>query len=209
MAVLLHIQASPRERSHSKAVADIFLEAYQKINPQDSVRSMDLFKLELPAFDGLVLQAKYNILHGQAHSPQELEAWSKVERLIEDFKSADKYVWSLPMWNFGIPYRLKHYLDILVQPGYTFSYSPQEGYRGLVCGKPAILICARGGAYGSPAGASSMDFQLPYMELILGFMGFQNTRKILIEPTLQGGPEAAQKARQQAIELARHMAMEF
>lgn len=209
MGTLLHIQASPRERSHSRAVAKAFLEAYQERNPRDSVRTMDLFTEELPPFDGLVVQAKYNILHGQGHSPEELQAWKKVEGFIEDFKSADKYLWSLPMWNFGIPYRLKHYLDILVQPGYTFSYSPEKGYQGLVSGKPAVLICARGGAYGPETQAGAMDFQRSYMELILGFIGFKDIRAILVEPTLQGGPQAAEKARQEAIALARKMAAEF
>lgn len=209
MGLLLHIQASPRERSHSRAVAEAFLEVYKKKNPRDSVSTIDLFNTELPPFDGLVVQAKYNILHGQAHSPQELAAWKKVEGLIEDFKSADKYLWSLPMWNFGIPYRLKHYLDILVQPGYTFSYSPEKGYQGLVTGRPALLVCARGGSYGSETQAGGMDFQRPYMELILGFMGFKDIRAILVEPTLQGGPQAAERARQEAIVLARSMAVEL
>ena len=55
--------------------------------------------------------------------------------MIERFKGADKYLFSLPMWNFGIPYKLKHYIDVLVQPTYTFSFSPKEGYKGLVTRK--------------------------------------------------------------------------
>lgn len=209
MGVLLHIQASPRQRSYSRAVAEAFLQAYKEKNPGDLVMTMDLFHAELPPFDGLVVQAKYNILHGRVHSPQELAAWRKVEGLIKEFKAAQKYLWSLPMWNFGIPYRLKHYLDILVQPGYTFSYSPEKGYQGLVSGKPAALICARGGAYTAKTEAQAMDFQLPYMELILRFMGFTDIRKIIVEPTLQEGPQAAEKARQEALALARSMATEI
>ena len=52
------------------------------------------------------------------------------------------------MWNFGIPYILKHYIDLIVQPGLTFSFSPSEGYKGLVTGKPVTVVYARGGAYG-------------------------------------------------------------
>jgi FMN-dependent NADH-azoreductase len=47
------------------------------------------------------------------------------------------------MWNFGIPYVLKHYIDILVQPGDIFSYPPDTGYSGHVTGKPVMLVCAR------------------------------------------------------------------
>ena len=28
------------------------------------------------------------------------------------------------MWNFGIPYALKYYIDAIVQPGYLFQYTP-------------------------------------------------------------------------------------
>ena len=58
MNKLLYIQASPRvERSHSRAVADAFVEAYKEANMEDEVITMDLFKADLPAFDGLALQA--------------------------------------------------------------------------------------------------------------------------------------------------------
>ena len=55
-------------------------------------------------------------MHGQESSEDELRAWTRVEDVIADFKAADKYVLSVPMWNFGIPYRLKQYFDVLVQP---------------------------------------------------------------------------------------------
>lgn len=209
MAKLLHIQASPRERSHSRAVARAFVEAYRASHPEDLVENIDVFGVELPAFDGLVVQAKYNILHGQSHTNEELAAWKKVEEVIEEFKSADKYLWSLPMWNFTIPYRLKHYLDIIVQPGYTFAHSIERGYEGLVKGKPAVLICARGGAYGGEGKAAAMDFQKTYMELILRFIGFEDIKVILVEPTLAGGSQGAAEARKRAIAQAESLAIEF
>ena len=77
------------------------------------------------------------------------KAWKRVTGVIERFKSADWYLFSLPMWNFGVPYVLKHLIDVIVQPGLTFSFSPTEGYKGLVTGKKAVAVYARGGAYGS------------------------------------------------------------
>lgn len=209
MSVLLHIQASPRERSHSRAVARAFLEAYLEAHPGDSVKTLDMFGVELIPFDGLMLQARYNILHGQPHKFNELEAWRRVEEIIEEFKAGDKYLWSLPMWNFGIPYRLKHYLDLLIQPGYTFSFFPEKGYQGLVTGKPALVICARGGAYGAERSSGTMDFQRPYMELVLRFMGFTDVRWIIVEPTLQGGPQVAARAVEIGLNRAREIALDF
>jgi len=207
MSKLLYIQASPRlERSHSTAVADAFVEAYRESHPDDEVETVNLFSRDLPAFDGMAVQAKYTILHGKEHSEEESDAWEAVEAVIEEFKAADRYVFAVPMWNFGVPYRLKQYIDILVQPSYTFSYSPDTGYTGLVKDKQAVVVYARGGEYPEGSDFEAYDMQKPYVESILGFIGVTDVQSIVVEPTLMGGPETAQQKRADAIEKAREMA---
>jgi len=207
MAKLFYIESSPRkERSASIAVARHFLTAYRDACSLDTVESLDLWHTLLPRFDAAAMEAKYAILHGQSHTEEQRKAWQGVEKLVAQFKSADKYLISVPMWNFSIPYVLKHYLDVLVQPGLTFSYSPSEGYKGLVTGKPLALICARGGAYGAGTGAEAQDHQIAYLKQILRFIGFAKPQIIVIEPTL-ASPEARANtlaaAKQKAEELAR------
>jgi FMN-dependent NADH-azoreductase len=209
MSSVLYIQASPLpDLSYSRAVADAFVEAYKQSHPSDKVTALDIFKMDLPAFDGFALRAKYAILNGKAHSKEEKNAWQAIEKIIDQFVKADKYVMAIPMWNFGIPYRLKHYLDVIIQPGYTFSFSPEEGYKGLVTGKPILIAYARGGEY-SDAAAANVDFQKRYMEAALGFMGFRDVRSIIIEPTLAGGPDTAKSKREKAISLAKEIAKNF
>jgi len=214
MARVLHIQASPMQQlSFSRRVAEAFLERYRRDHPGDEVRTVDLAKERLPAFDFPMASAKYKILHGRPPSKEEARVWKAVEEMIARFKEADKLVVSSPMWNFGIPYALKQYLDVIVQPTYTFSYSPEEGYKGLVTGRPALLILARGGSYGpgsgAGAGAEAMDFQRPYLEAILRFMGFTAIETILVEPTLAGGPKAAEETLKKAIAEAEKKAEKF
>jgi FMN-dependent NADH-azoreductase len=132
-----------------------------------------------------------------------------VEEIIARFKAADKYVLATPMGNFTIPYRLKLYVDIIVQPTYTFTYSPQEGYKGLVTGKPIFISYAHGGEYLPGTPVEAFDFQTKYLEFILGFVGFTDIRRIIVEPTLEGGPKVAQTRRQAVIAQARNMAKEF
>ena len=210
MSKLLYIQASPRGgRSHSIAVAGAFVKSYHEKNPDDEIVTIDLFKADLLPFDGLAVQAKYTILHGQKHSQEELDAWKAVEAVIDEFKSGDKYVMAVPMWNFGIPYRLKHYIDIIVQPGYTFSYTPEEGYKGLVTGKPIFITYARGSEYPPGTDYEAFDLQKRYLEMILGFMGFTDIRSIAVEPTLMGGPDVAKAKREAVIEQAKQMGRDF
>ena len=84
MAKLLYIKASPRGgRSHSLTAADAFVESYKTANPEDQVVTIDLFKTELPAFDGDTLDAKYAILSGKDHTPEQKDAWKSVENVIE------------------------------------------------------------------------------------------------------------------------------
>jgi FMN-dependent NADH-azoreductase len=210
MAKILYIKASPRnQRSYSIAAADAFVRAYKHINPDDLIVELNLFDTQLPKFDGFALQAKYSIMGGQKHTPEEKAAWEAIEKVIEEFKSFDKFVFAVPMWNFNIPYQLKHYIDVIVQPSYTFSFSPDKGYTGLVTGKPVFISLARGGAYGPGTGAEAYDFQSRYLELILGFIGFTDIRTLITEPTLEQGPETAEKKKSQSILKAEEMAAQF
>ena len=209
MARLLYIEASPRkERSASIEIAKTFISEYERTHPGDTVETLDLWSSTLPEFDGHVIDSKYVILHGLEHTEEQKQAWRAVEDIISQFTRADKYVFSLPMWNFSIPYKLKHYIDVIVQPGYTFSFSPEEGYKGLMTGKPIATIYARGGAYGSGTGAESYDLQKAYLEHILGFMGFSDIETILIEPTLSS-PEEKEKSMEAAREQAKKIAAAF
>jgi FMN-dependent NADH-azoreductase len=210
MSRLLYIQASPRgQRSHSVAVADAFIEAYEQKHPDDEIVILNVFDETIPNFDGLAVQAKYTILHGKQHSQAEQEVWKDVEQVIEQFTSADKYVLAVPMWNFSIPYRLKQYIDLLVQPGYTFSYSEEAGYQGLVSGKPMLAVFSRGGEYPPGSEAEAVDLQTKYVDLIFGFMGFKDIHSVFVEPTLQGGPDVAGAKRQEAIEKVKEIAKVF
>lgn len=209
MAKLLYIESSPRkERSASIEIAKAFLDAYRGSNPQDKMETIDLWDFSLPEFNDDVLNAKYAVLHGESHTAAQAAAWGKVAALADRFKSADKLLFSLPMWNFGIPYKLKHLVDVLTQPGITFSYSPEEGYKGLVTGKKAAVIYARGGEYPAGTPGEAYDLQKRYMELWLGFIGVTDVRSIVIEPTLSA-PETVSKNKASARELARKIAAAF
>lgn len=207
MPKLVYVEASPRkERSHSIHVAQAFLETYRKTHPGDEVETLDLWAMGLPEFDGAVVDAKYRIMHGEEHTPDEAAAWGAVVDLFERFASGDRYLFSLPMWNFGIPYKLKQFIDLITQPGLSFTVVPGKGYQGLVADRPAAVIYARGGAYGgAESSTEGGDFQRPYFDMFLRFIGFSDIREVFIEPT-QSRPEQAEQARAQAIERAREIA---
>lgn len=206
MGQLLYIEASPRKkRSSSIEVAHTFLQAYKESNPKDEIKTFDLWKRELPSFDGDVIDAKYMVMKGVSPTDEQKKAWRAVELIIEEFKQADRYLFSIPMWNFSIPYKLKHFFDVIVQPSYTFSAS-EGAYKGLITQKPVVIIYARGGSYTPGTPAASLNFQQPYMELILKFIGFTDIRSVIVEPTASLPEEkekAVERAKEEAIMIAK------
>jgi FMN-dependent NADH-azoreductase len=75
MAKLLYIEASPRKsRSKSIEVAHTFLSTLLSTRSSVEVDKLDLWSTELPRFDGDTLEAKYAVIHGQSHSPEQATA---------------------------------------------------------------------------------------------------------------------------------------
>lgn len=209
MTKLIYVKTSPRKnRSHSSRVAQQFVDTYRTMHPQDTIEELDLWHMDLPPFDGDTIDAKYAVMHQQSQTPGQLAAWGRVAAMFEQFARAEKYLFSVPMWNFGIPYKLKHYIDILTQPGLAFNVSPEGSYTGLVSGKPAVVVYSSGGAYRPGSGAEGYDLQKNYMKLWLQFIGFKDIREIICDGTL-GDPVKAKQTEDSCLKEANEMAKSF
>jgi FMN-dependent NADH-azoreductase len=212
MSKLLYVESSPRkDRSHSIAVARSFLEVYHKCNPSDTIETWDLWSPAevLMEFDGPVMTAKY-AARGPApsHTPEEADAWAQVGRHVDRLKSADKLLFSVPMWNFGVPYKFKHFVDIVTQPGLTFRPDPVNGPVGLLMGKKAVVISSSGGVYTPGTPRAAWDMQEPYVKLWLNLIGITDVTSVVLDGTAR--PEQAlAEAKARAIENARAIAAVF
>ncbi len=189
MTDILHIKASPRgSRSHSTALAREFLRQVKDVNPKVEVSELELWTLELPEFDETCMDAKFKIAGGEALTPEEAAAWAKLKSRFEVFASARKYVFSVPMWNFGIPYKLKHFIDVVAQPGLAFKYA-DGACEGLLKDRKALLVAVRGGVFGGLE--SPYDFQIKYIKAFLGFVGISDVEVVLAEGLNGPGRAAA------------------
>ena len=208
MAKLLYIESSPRkERSHSIAVAHAFADAYRSAHPADAAETWDLWSPaeQLPEFDGAAITAKYALFGGASHTPPEAEAWATITRSAERLKSAGVLLLSVPMWNFGVPYKLKHLIDVVTQPGLTFGYDPAKGPYGLVPARAAVVVSSRGNSYAAGSPMAAMDMEAPYLTRWLNWVGVADVRHVFVEPTARG-EAAATAARDKAAAEARAIA---
>ena len=203
---LLHIIGSPKtDLSTSTRIAESFLEGCLANDPQQKVTTLDVWNTDLPAFDRELAIAKLAPIVGEIRTAEQTADWNRVEAVIKHFDRFDKILLSTPMWNFALPYRLKHYIDLLVQPGITFGLDADLQHVGLLTDRPVQLILSRSSPL--PEG-SPEDFQLPYLKHIFSFIGLQDVRALVIEGTTLPA-EARQKFMSEQSERARSAGTSF
>ena len=207
MAKLLHILAAPRADgvSRTRKVATAFFDAYRQAQPNATIDTLDLFAASLPAMDALGVEAKLKHQAAEELQGAVAQRWAEIERFVQQFLAADKYVFTAPMWNFGIPYRLKHYFDVIVQAGLTFRFV-SGSVEGLAAGRPAALLTSRGADYRPGSPFAPFNQQEPYLKAILGFLGITDFRVAAFEGTDSHGAEERLAL---AVEQARALARSF
>ena len=180
---LLHVISTPRGlASNTGRISSALLEAIMEEDDDVVVTTLDLFKADLPSVAGRNIESKYKLMTGQALDDEaSRDSWREIERTIEQFLAADVYLLTVPMWNFGIPYVLKYYIDAIVQPGYLFRYTETGTVEPLVKGKKMICVTSRGSDYSSEP-MRAFDFVETYLRTIFGFVGITDIRFFNAQP---------------------------
>lgn len=202
---LLHIIATPRAyESNTMRVSNALLEELYLKYSDLSVKVLDLFNVDLPAVAGKNIENKYKLMTGQQLEGDQKSSWEQIEANIKQFLDADIYLITTPMWNFGIPYALKYYIDAIVQPGYLYRYNENGIPEGLVKGKRMICVTSRGGDYSAASPLHSLDFVEPYLRSIFNFVGIADIHFINAQPM-----DVSQATRRTAIQSAIGEALEL
>lgn len=193
MSHILVIESSIRQQdSVSRRLAKSFVKQWQIAHPQDEFKFRDLAAQPVPHMDDVLLGGLMK--PAGERSAAEKQAVERGDALIDEVKWADVLVLSLPMYNFAIPSTVKSWLDHVLRAGETFCYT-ENGPRGLLQGKRAYVLTARGGVYAG----SALDHQEPYLRQILAFIGINDVTFIHAEGMSMGG-DAAEKGIAQAME---------
>ena len=184
MSRLLHISASPRgTASESLALAETFLDAYRETRG-DVVDHYDLWDGTLPAFGPAGAGAKMTVFAGEDPAGDEAAAWRAARRVFERFDSYDQYLFSVPMWNSGVPYILKQFIDVVSQPGWVFSFDPADGYTGLLRGKKAAVVYTSAVYGDGRPPAFGADHQAPFLDGWLRWAGITDVGTVAFRPNL-------------------------
>ncbi len=179
---LLHIIASPRgESSRTIGISREFLSNLKKNNSDLVVDDLNLFEIELPEVLTDVASAKYALMQGSSVPEESKKTWAVVAKYSQEFLSYDAYLITSPMWNFTVPYKLKHYIDVIMQAGILFKFS-ENGVEGLAKNKKMFCVTSRGNDYSPGSYMHQFDFQEPYLRSIFGLAGIQDVSFINAQP---------------------------
>jgi FMN-dependent NADH-azoreductase len=202
MPTLLDVYATPRNAlSRTQKLRQAFVAGYREKHPGFVHLELDLaaHHAELPAFDEWDIQAKFEMAYG-AGKLDEVAAkrWNRLTELTDQLHAADLLLISAPMWNFGVPWMLKRWVDCVVQGRLTFEFVNGQ-FSGLLKGKRAVILTSRDGAYGPGTPYAAMDFAVPYLRTVLGLMGYGPIEAVIAEPMVMGGPEVGAAALEKAV----------
>lgn len=159
------------ESSNTKQILDLFV----KNLPNKNIEELDLLNAEIPMFNEKSIQAYYKRNYGgQVLDENEAKLLEQNDKLATQLKSADILVMAYPMHNFGMPAKIKAWLDAVILNGDTFSTTEKK-----MAGKKALTIFTSGGVYSK----DTFNFDYPNWNSIalsansnFSFMGFDENK---------------------------------
>jgi FMN-dependent NADH-azoreductase len=176
---VLLVTASPHDgASHSVAIAETFLEA---LGSRVRVDRLDAF--DLKPFGARHAEAKMAVIAGGQVPTDARAEWAQVQELGNRVRAADTLVFAVPMWNGGIPWALKLFIDIVTQPGIAFRFDPASGYHGLLGGRRAVCVYASRVFAPGVRPAFGSDYHSTYLRWWLGFCGIRDVHEFRLQPS--------------------------
>lgn len=185
---LLHIDASIRgDHSVSRSVTAAIVNKLKHANPGIEVIYRDLIATPPPHMTFATLPGDHpsSVFAGPL-TPAQTLVRKKSERILEEFVAADILVLGAPMYNWSLPTQLKSWLDIIIVPGRTFTYSQFGPEHGLAGNKRAIAVSTRGVFYGPGARDAHAEHAASYLRSVLSFLGVNNPEFVVAEGVMAG-----------------------
>ncbi|MEQ9638631.1 MAG: NAD(P)H-dependent oxidoreductase [Alphaproteobacteria bacterium] len=185
MTTILHIDSGIfGAKSASNGLSAAFVAALRAARPEIEVVRRDLAADPLPHLDA-TLAASFMTAPADRDGAV-AEAGVRSDVAVAELQAADILVIGLPMYNFNVPSTFKAWFDHVARAGVTFRYTAQ-GPEGLLSGKKAYILTARGGRYNG----TGADHQEPFIRQFLGFLGIADVTFVYAEGLRLGEDVAA------------------
>jgi FMN-dependent NADH-azoreductase len=194
MTHILHIDASARTRSLSRALSRNFVDTWLGTRPGDQVTYRDLGANPPPATTEPWIAAAFT--KPAERTPAQVELLGLSDAMVDEIIKADIIVLGTPMYNYGMPAALKAWVDQIARVGRTFSFDLARGdfpIEPILNGKTMVLLTACG-EFGFEVGGvrESMNHLATHVETVKHYFGVQDIHHLQIEYQEFGGERHAQ-----------------
>ncbi|WP_433257282.1 FMN-dependent NADH-azoreductase [Streptosporangium sp. CA-135522] len=212
MSHLLHLDASARRESFSRALSAMFAQTWRAADPEGGYTYRDLAADPVPHIDEAWTDLCYYVLaegitdigryHEAVRTPAQAKAWAITEPLIAELEAADVVLIGTPMYNFSVPSVLKAWIDQVTFPKMSLK------------GRSFVVAGARGGAYGPGTPREPFDYEERYLrDFFLGHFNVEDVTFVhaeltnaLIDPGLAGLRDKHEQSYDDALGLAAELA---
>lgn len=186
MPKVLVIYAHPKttKGSSTHELYKHFINSYQRKNPNDEIIVHNVSEYMPFPLNKIAVSIYNKALAKSALTPDEARFQEARQKWIDEFISADKYVFVNPMYNLFIPAEMKSYIDMVMQAQQTFHYDDKGVSVGDLHHKKAIHIQTSGGKYhGSDRNPDDkiQDLGHAYLCMVLHRMGIDDFSNIFAE----------------------------
>lgn len=174
MEKLLVINAHPKvdaDSSISLQVLHHFLETYKKMNPEGPIEQIDIYRDHIPCIDRTFLSLQEKKRRDERLTEEEQSLDSRMSEILQQFKSAKKYVIAMPLHNFNIPSKLKDYMDNILIAKETFAYTDKGSVGLLNDGRNVLVIQASDGIYTNEDWYAEVEYSHKFLKAMFNFMG--------------------------------------
>lgn len=212
MSKLLIINAHPESDSKTSAslnVFNYFLKVYKEKHSNDEViEQINLYDEEVPMLDKTVFSAWQKQRIGEELTSQEKELTDRMNEILMQFKSANKYVIVYPLHNFNIPSKLKDYMDNIMIARETFKYTDTGSVGLLKDGRSMVVIQGSGGIYTNNDWYTEVEYSHKYLKSMFNFFGIEDYQIVRVQGTnILDRDEVLQKGYKEAEEVASKLAV--
>ncbi|MEU7041457.1 NAD(P)H-dependent oxidoreductase [Streptomyces varsoviensis] len=191
-------------RSSTSALADLAEQEWRAAAPGAPVVRRHLGEAPLPA-TAWAAAVGTRFVPPERHTPEQREAVALAAALTDELVAADAMIFAAPLYNFGVSQHLKTWVDLVL----TDPRMAPGGQKPLA-GRPAVLLTARGGAYGPGTPRDGWDHALGWMRRIFGDVWEldltvveRELTLVGVDPALDQFAELASRVRADAEERAR------
>ena len=148
--------------SVSRRLADAVEQQWLHHHPKATVIRRDVGQHPLPP----LWRAAVSLMMSDPNAektPEQQAAVHLAAELVDELLEADAYVFAVPIYNWGVPQHVKHWIDMIMTDPRTRVPDGQ-----LLAGRPGVVVEARGGGYAQGTPREGWDHVTPYLSHILG-----------------------------------------